>query len=80
MTAFTGQSLNGPEGSAAFLGLADTAVDYDVETNKEVSAAGRSQGVAFRFGKGKMVALAEAGMITAQVTGGNKQLALNVMR
>jgi len=92
VTAFTGQSLKGPEGSAAFLRLADTAVDYDDKTNKEVSAAGRSQGIAFRFGKGKVVALGEAAMMTAQVTGSNKlkfgmnregnddkQLALNVM-
>ncbi len=92
VTAFTGQSLKGPEGSAAFLRLADTAVDYDEKTNKEVSAAGRSQGIAFRFGKGKVVVLGEAAMITAQVTGSNKhkfgmnregndnkQLALNVM-
>jgi hypothetical protein len=93
VTAFTGQSLKGPEGSVAFLRLADTAVDYDEKTNKEVSAAGRSQGIAFRFGKGKVVVLGEAAMMTAQVTGSNKlkfgmnregnddkQLALNVMR
>jgi hypothetical protein len=92
VTAFTGQSLKGPEGSAAFLRLADTAVDYDEKTNKEVSAAGRSQGIAFRFGKGKVVVVGEAAMFTAQVTGSNKlkfgmnregnddkQLALNVM-
>jgi streptomycin 6-kinase len=62
-------------------------------TNKEVSAAGRSQGIAFRYGKGKVAVLGEAAMMTAQVTGSNKlkfgmnregnddkQLALNVMR
>jgi hypothetical protein len=92
VTAFTGQSLKGPQGSAAFLRLADTAGDYDVKTDKEVSAAGRSQGIAFRFGKGNVVVLGEAAMITAQVTGSNKlkfgmnregndnkQLALNIM-
>jgi hypothetical protein len=52
----------------------------------------RSQGIAFRFGKGKVVVVGEAAMFTAQVTGSNKlkfgmnregnddkQLALNVM-
>src|SRR5262245_13144303 len=92
VTAFTGQSLKGPQESAAFLRLADTAGDYDVKTDKEVSAAGRSQAIALRFGKGKVVVLGEAAMITAQVTGSNKlkfgmnregndnkQLALNIM-
>jgi len=92
VTAFTGQSLKGPEGSVVFLRVADTAVDYDTKTNNEVSAAGRSQGTAFRFGKGKVVVLGEAAMMTAQVTGSNKlkfgmnregnddkQLALNIM-
>jgi hypothetical protein len=93
VTTFTGQSLEGPQGSAAFLRLADTAGDHDVKTEKEVSAAGRSQAIALRFGKGKVVVLGEAAMITAQVTGAdklkfgmnregndNKQLALNIMR
>ena len=72
VTAFTGQSLKGPEGSVAFLRVADTAVDYDEKTNEEVSAAGRSQGIALRFGKGKVVVVGEAAMFTAQVTGSNK--------
>ena len=90
VTAFTGQSLKGSEGSTAFLKLADTAVDVDRKTKKEVSAAGRSQGIAMRFGKGRVVILGEAAMLTAQIEGGqkfgmnregnnNKQLALNIM-
>jgi len=92
VTAFTGQSLKGPPGSTAFLRLADTAIDVDRKTQKEVSAAGRAQGIAMRFGKGRIVILGEAAMITAQTDGGgkvkfgmnragndNKQLALNIM-
>jgi hypothetical protein len=90
VTTFTGQSLKGSEGSAAFLKLADTAVDVDRKTKKEVSATGRSQGIAMRFGKGRVVILGEAAMLTAQMEGGvkfgmnregnnNKQLALNIM-
>jgi hypothetical protein len=88
---FTGQSLRGPEGSVALLRLADTAIDKLPGVEKEVSAAGRSQGVALTLGKGRVVVLAEAGMLTAQVsaegekfgmnTPGNddRQFALNIM-
>jgi hypothetical protein len=92
VTTFTGQSLKGSAGSAAFLKLADTALDVDRKTKKEVSAAGRSQGIAMRFGKGRVVILGEAAMLTAQMEGAqkfkfgmnregnnNKQLALNIM-
>ncbi len=87
---FTGQSLKGPPGSLPIMKLADTAVDH-VEGN-DVSAAGRSQGIAFAYGKGRVVVLGEAAMLSAQ-TGGdgtlkmgmnavgidNKQLALNIL-
>jgi hypothetical protein len=89
---FTGQSLKGPEGSEAFLKLADTAFDNVPPSEKKVPAAGRAQGTAFRLGKGRVVALGEASMLTAQVTGAentpfgmnipdidNRQLALNIM-
>jgi hypothetical protein len=87
---FTGQSLKGPPGSAALLKLADTAVDR--VNGNEISAAGRVQGLAFEFGKGRVVVLGEAAMLSAQVAGNgdfkmgmnfggidNKQLALNIM-
>ena len=94
--AFTGQSLTGPEGSVAFMKLADTAVDLTprgqgVEPAR-ASAAGRAQGVAFKLGKGRVVVLAEAAMLSAQLAGpqklkfgmnrlglDNRQLALNIM-
>jgi hypothetical protein len=87
---FTGQSLKGPQGSEAFLKLADSAVN-DID-GKSASAAGRAQGIAFRLGKGRVVVLADAAMLSAQVTGSdnqpvgmnvpnidNRQLALNIM-
>ncbi len=90
--AFTGQSLKGPEGSDAFMKLADTAVDNLPLTTKSRSAAGRALGIAFHLGKGRVVVLGEAGMLSAQVTGSdnrpfgmnipdidNKQLALNIV-
>lgn len=55
-----------------------------------VSAAGRYQGIALEFGKGRVVVMGEAAMLTAQVAGeekfgmqlpgiDNKQLALNIV-
>lgn len=89
--AFTGQSLKGPEGSAAFLRLADSAVDI-LPSGERVSAAGRSVGIALPFGKGRVVILGEAAMLSAQLVGAerlpmgmnypgndNRQLALNIM-
>lgn len=91
--AFTGQSLKGPEGSSVFLNLADTAKDKaDRDSPDSVSAAGRAQGIAFKFGSGRVVVLGEAAMLSAQVAGSerrpmgmnfpgtdNRQLALNIM-
>ncbi|MFY9556106.1 MAG: DUF4350 domain-containing protein [Blastocatellia bacterium] len=94
--AFTGQSLKGPPGSVAFMKLADTAVDVTParqgSEQKEASAAGRAQGIALKLGKGRVVVLAEAAMLSAQLAGpqkmkfgmnregiDNRQLALNIM-
>ena len=89
---FTGQSLKGPPESDALLKLADTALDIVPPDNKKVPASGRAQGIAFRLGKGRVVVLGEAGMLSAQLSGrdnkpfgmnvpgsDNKQLALNIM-
>jgi hypothetical protein len=111
---FTGQSLKGPEGSVAFLELADTAVDRlpsagtpgqvaarpqarrpgpgAAAAGQSVSAAGRAQGVALAFGKGRVVVLGEASQLSAQLAGpqqrpmgmnfpgiDNRQMALNIM-
>jgi len=91
--AFTGQSLKGPEGSSVFLSLADTARDKaDRESTESTSAKGRAQGIAFKFGSGRVVVLGEAAMLSAQLAGSerqpmgmnypgsdNRQLALNIM-
>lgn len=91
--AFTGQSLKGPANSVAFMKLADTAVDaMPGDNTKPVSAAGRAQGIAMKFGKGRVIILGEAGMLSAQIVGAqrtpfgmnrpgidNRQLALNIM-
>ncbi len=89
---FMGQSLKGRAGSEVFLKLADTAVDNVGSPAKIVSAAGRAQGIAFRLGKGRVVVLGDAAMLSAQTIGSDKrpfgmntpdvdnvQLALNIM-
>jgi len=79
---FTGQSLGLPQGATALLSFGPaareapttdvlTAVGEAVATGKDApanttSAAGRVQGLAMQFGKGRVVVLGEAGMFTAQ--------------
>jgi len=89
---FTGQSLKGPVDSVSFLKLADSAVDAMPGVNTDpASAAGRAQGLAMKFGKGRVVVLGEAAMLSAQLAGpngikfgmnrpgiDNRQLALNI--
>src|SRR5258705_3157729 len=90
---FTGQSLKGPADSSVLLKLSDTAKDKsDPNAKTESSAAGRAQGIALKFGKGRVVVLGEAALLSAQVSGSenfkmgmnvpgtdNKQFALNIM-
>ncbi|HYJ85370.1 MAG TPA: hypothetical protein VEW46_04905 [Pyrinomonadaceae bacterium] len=90
---FTGQALKGGEGASPFLKLSDTAIDSaDRTAEKSVSVAGQSQGLAIKFGKGRVVMMGEAAMLSAQVSGpqnrpmgmnvpgsDNKQLVLNIM-
>lgn len=90
--AFTGQSLAGPDGSTAFMRLADTAFDVMPDGKTPAPAKGRAQGLALGFGKGRVVVTGEAAMLTAQLGGPNRmafgmnrkdtddrQLALNIM-
>jgi hypothetical protein len=93
LRSFTGQSLKGPEGSTGILNLAESATDSPTHTKEtSVSAAGRSQTIALKVGKGRVVVQGEAAMLSAQVSGAdhhpmgmnvpgydNKQYALNVM-
>jgi hypothetical protein len=104
---FTGQSLKGPANATAFMRLSDSAVDRLAATptvekvgrdvrvtviyGDPTSAKGRAQGVALERGKGRVIVLGEAGMLSAQRDKGgspvgmnypgydNRQLALNIM-
>lgn len=88
---FLGQSLAGPPGSVPLLRLSSEARDLlPPEKQEAVSAAGRSQGLALTSGRGRVVVLGEAAMLTAQrvkhVQFGlsapgfdNRQLALNIL-
>jgi len=89
---FTGQSLDGPPGATVLLALPRGAVEH-VDSGGELVArpAGAAQGLAFTFGKGRVVVLGEAAMITAQVSRGvafgmqappndNQKLALGILR
>jgi hypothetical protein len=78
--SFTGQSLKGPEDSVAILKLSDTAKDTpNREADSSVSAAGRAQAIALKFGKGRVVVQGEAAMLSAQIAGQNKQkMGMNV--
>ncbi|MBI1797417.1 MAG: DUF4350 domain-containing protein [Candidatus Eisenbacteria bacterium] len=102
--AFTGQSLTGPEGSTALLVLSPNARDLIVpslqaamttDIAQAIPAAGRCQGLAFAFGKGCVVVLGEAAMLSAQIGGSaanrfkmgmnvpgtdDRQFALNIVR
>jgi len=83
VVTFTGQSLAGPAGAVAVLPLGPHAIDraaaprversggdvrVHVEYGSPTSAAGRAQAIAFELGQGRVVALAEAAMASAQLS------------
>ena len=90
---FTGQSLDGPEGSTVLLRVPDSAIEYVPVADSDSMAtlpAGTAQGLAIEVGKGRVVVLGEAAMATAQVSkrvpfgmniagNDNQQFVLNVM-
>jgi hypothetical protein len=89
VVTFGGQSLQGPPGSFPLLRLSPSAVDR-FQDGRRASAAGRAQGLALRLGKGRVVVLGEAAMLTSQQEDGgtigftvpgydDRQFALNVM-
>ncbi|HLM24530.1 MAG TPA: hypothetical protein VK274_05695, partial [Pyrinomonadaceae bacterium] len=80
LRSFTGQSLKGPEGSVGILNLSDHAKDTPgAETQTSVSAAGRAQAIALKFGKGRVLVQGEAAMLSAQVSGPeNRRMGMNV--
>ncbi|MBZ5597007.1 MAG: hypothetical protein LAN83_01685 [Acidobacteriia bacterium] len=97
VVTFNGQALKGVAGSTPFLNLAPSAREYPFRESTFAEgrpAAGRAQGIALSFGKGRVVVLGEAAMLSAQVfrVAGreirlgmeypgcdNRQLALNIM-
>jgi len=96
---FTGQSIRGGAGSATLLRLPagakelvpDTEHPEDRQKAKQTPVIYPDQGVAMAFGKGRVVVLGEAAMLTAQRAANgekfginvpgidNRQLALNIM-
>jgi hypothetical protein len=90
---FTGQSINCKDSCISFLNLSDFAYDMTAKTevvkdgddtrvtvtfNNPKSAKGRSQGLALTAGKGKVIVLGEAAMLSAQVDRENSRFGMNV--
>jgi hypothetical protein len=80
-----------PTEASMLLRLPDSAVEY-VPSGSQLAPvrAGREQGLALTWGRGRLVVLGEAAMLTAQIARGakfgmnspgndNRQLALNIM-
>ena len=80
VVAFTGQSLSVPPGATVLLRFGDVAYEStgadsqaDIEAfrdgrpNAARNIRGRAQGVAFDYGKGRLVIMGEAAMFSAQV-------------
>ena len=92
VATFTGQSLVGPSSSVLLFRFGENAVDrLPPDQTQTASAAGRAQGIALEFGKGRVIVLGEAAMLTAgdgaDQAGGldkvgveNRRLALNALR
>jgi hypothetical protein len=90
VVSFTGQSFDAPN-SIALLALPPTAVEFvPPAPDFKKQPAGPLQGAALTVGRGRVVVLGEAAMLTAQVDQGqrfgmnmpgidNRQFALNVM-
>ena len=77
---FAGQSLKGPKNAVALLKFSQTAVDQPgpAAPGRTGPASGRAQGIAFTLGKGNVVVLGEAGMLSAQVNRGGGRMGMNV--
>jgi hypothetical protein len=89
--SFTGQSLSLPEGARPLLILSPTAINVLFKAEDYRPAQGYVQGLAMRCGRGRVVILGEAAMLTDQGSAeqpngisypgfDNRQFALNVMR
>jgi hypothetical protein len=75
VVAFTGQSLTIPDGATGLLNFSSSAREVDDYSGIDAALAspdvrpakGRAQGVAFVFGRGRVIAMGEAAMFSAQV-------------
>lgn len=88
---FTGQSLDAPPEAVPLLLLPQSSAEYRFrEGGYDSTQAGSAQGFALEYGKGRLVVLGEAAMLTAQVArrepfgmnappNDNQQFALNIM-
>jgi hypothetical protein len=68
---FTGQALRPPPDAVSLVTLSPTARQYPYRRSRESegrSAAGLSQAIALRHGRGRVVMVGEAAMLTAQAT------------
>lgn len=89
---FTGESVKCKDSCFSFLTLSSSAYDLQPETkitrdgndtrvqinyDNPTSASGRSQGITMTYGKGKIVVLGEAAMLTAQKNRDNSNVGIN---
>jgi hypothetical protein len=89
---FTGESVKCQDSCFSFLNLSSSAYDLQPETKitkdgsdtrvqvnyvNPTSASGYSQGIAMIFGKGRIVVLGEAAMLTAQKNRDNSNVGMN---
>jgi len=65
VVTFTGTSLKAPESYRSFLTLSKTSFDFNPLNQKRTPTGNHSQGLAFQYGKGRVVVLGEAAMLTA---------------
>jgi hypothetical protein len=90
VVTYTGQSLDGPDGSGLLLLPAGAMESIPGRDRFTEEPAGKAQCVAFELGRGRVIVAGEAAMLTAQVEKGhrfgmnvpgndNQQFALNVM-
>jgi hypothetical protein len=66
VVTFTGQSLSVPPGAIPVLRMGDDSYDWRSRSDRS-SARGHAQGIAMTFGKGRVVMLGEAALLSAQV-------------
>jgi hypothetical protein len=78
IVTFTGQALLGPPGSLPLLRLGPDAYDYYPPTKENRSVAGEAQGLCIELGKGRVVVMGEAAMLTAQIDGRGEKFGMNV--